>query len=93
MMPDLRCGVQNADVEMTRQATPTSRTVRLNLSLSKSLHADLTEMAESAGVSMSDVIRQGVALLKVAIDAKGSGLHIGLCDDPMNLDREIIGLI
>lgn len=67
--------------------------VRLNLLLSQDLYQDLQVMACDAGVSLSDVIQRGLALLKVAMDAKRNGLHLGICDDPTNLDREIVGLI
>jgi hypothetical protein len=53
----------------------------------------MAAIAESAGVSMADVLRQSIALLKVTIDAKRQGLHFGICDDAANLDREIVGLI
>ena len=42
---------------------------------------------------VSDVLRYAVALLKVAHAGKRAGMHFGICDDPANLDREIVGLI
>ena len=78
---------------MTKRVSRTSQTVRLNLFLSRSLHAEMKAIAESAGVSMADVLRCGLALLKVAREARRSGMHFGICEDATNLDREIIGLI
>jgi predicted transcriptional regulator len=70
-----------------------SEKVRLNLQVSAALNSVLEEIAESTSSSRSEVIRQALALMKVAHEAKQEGRHIGLVSDPSRLDTEIVGLI
>jgi metal-responsive CopG/Arc/MetJ family transcriptional regulator len=67
--------------------------VRLNLQLSSELNEALEEIVDDTGTSRSEVIRQALALMKVAHSAKKQGRHIGLVSDPKKLDTEIIGLL
>lgn len=67
--------------------------VRLNLQVSRELNNVLEEIAESSGSSKTDVIRQALALMKVAHNAKRSGKHLGLVEDAGKLDTEIVGLL
>lgn len=67
--------------------------VRLNLQLSQELSHVLDEIADSTGGNRTDVVRQALALLKVAHDAKRKNRHIGIVTDPDQLDTEIIGLL
>lgn len=67
--------------------------VRLNLQLSDELNRILEEIAEDTGSSRSDVIRQAVALMKVAHDGKKEGRHLGLVTDAKRLETEIVGLL
>ena len=67
--------------------------VRLNLQVSSELNAVLEEIAEDSGSNKTDVIRQALALMKVAHHAKRNGKHLGLVADPDKLDTEIVGLL
>ncbi|MFD2182637.1 hypothetical protein [Rhodoplanes azumiensis] len=67
--------------------------VRLNLQVSSELNQMLETIAEDTGTQRSDVIRQALALMKVAHDAKRRGKHIGLVSDPDKLETEIVGLL
>jgi metal-responsive CopG/Arc/MetJ family transcriptional regulator len=67
--------------------------VRLNLQLSSELNDALEEIVDDTGTSRSEVIRQALALMKVAHGAKKQGRHIGLVSDPKKLETEIIGLL
>jgi Ribbon-helix-helix protein, copG family len=67
--------------------------VRLNLQLSQELNKTLDEITESTGSNRTDVIRQALALMKVAHDAKRKGKHLGLVSDADKLDMEIVGLL
>src|SRR5437899_31091 len=67
--------------------------VRLNLQLSQELNKTLDEISESTGSNRTDVIRQALALMKVAHDAKRKGKHLGLVSDADKLDTEIVGLL
>ena len=67
--------------------------VRLNLQVSNELNRVLEEIADDTDSSRTDVIRQAIALLKVAHQAKKEGRHLGLAADPRQLDTEIVGLL
>lgn len=67
--------------------------VRLSLQVSKELNQTLEEIAEATGTNRTDVVRQALALMKVAHVAKTEGRHLGIVSDPKKLDREIVGLI
>jgi predicted transcriptional regulator len=67
--------------------------VRLSLQVSQELNQTLEEIAESTGTNRTDVIRQALALMKVAHAAKRDGRHLGIVNDARKLDTEIVGLI
>jgi metal-responsive CopG/Arc/MetJ family transcriptional regulator len=67
--------------------------VRLNLQVSAELNQMLETIAEDTGAQRSDVIRQALALMKVAHEARRNGKHIGLVSDPQKLETEIVGLL
>ena len=67
--------------------------VQLNVSVSQELNQILDGIAKDSGTTRTDVIRQALALMKVAHDAKIKGQHVGITDDPKKLDTEFIGLL
>lgn len=67
--------------------------VRLNLQVSTELNQVLERIAEDTGSTRTDVIRQALALMKVAHEARKGGRHIGIVDDAKYLDTEIVGLL
>lgn len=67
--------------------------VRLNLQVSEQLNADLEEMADSTGSNRTEVIRQALALMKIAHQARREGRHLGLVSDPSKLDTELVGIL
>jgi regulator of PEP synthase PpsR (kinase-PPPase family) len=67
--------------------------VRLNLQVSQELNQLLEEIADTSGTNRTDVIRQALALMKVAHNAKKDGRHVGIVSDANKLDTEIIGLL
>jgi predicted transcriptional regulator len=73
--------------------TDMSEKVRINLQVSPELNNILENIAESSFSTKTDVIRQALALVKIAHDAKRSGKHIGLVADSSKLDTEIVGLL
>jgi predicted transcriptional regulator len=66
--------------------------VSIDLLLSPLVAHTIDEIAEGSGSSRTDVIRQALALIKVAHEARLTGKHIGICADPEKLDTEIVGL-
>jgi hypothetical protein len=67
--------------------------VRLNLQVSAQLNSDLEEMADSTGSNRTEVIRQALALMKIAHQARREGRHLGLVSDPSKLDTELVGIL
>jgi hypothetical protein len=67
--------------------------VRLNLQVSEQLNTDLDEMADSTGSNRTEVIRQALALMKIAHQARREGRHLGLVSDPSKLDTELVGIL
>ncbi len=67
--------------------------VRLSLQLSSELNDILEEIAEAGTTTKTEVIRQALALMRVAHRVKNDGKHLGITSDPSRLDTEIIGLI
>jgi metal-responsive CopG/Arc/MetJ family transcriptional regulator len=68
-------------------------TVRMNLQVSAELNELLEKIADETGSNRSEVIRQALALMKVAHEAKQKGKRIGLVTDPAKLETEIVGLL
>jgi hypothetical protein len=67
--------------------------VRLNLQVSEQLNSDLEAMADSTGSNRTEVIRQALALMKIAHQARREGRHLGLVSDPSKLDTELVGIL
>ena len=67
--------------------------VRMNLQVSAEINELLERIAKDTGSNRSEVIRQALALMKVAQEAKKKGKHIGLVSDADKLDTEIVGLL
>jgi metal-responsive CopG/Arc/MetJ family transcriptional regulator len=70
-----------------------SEKIRMNLQVSAELNELLERIAGDTGSNRSEVIRQALALMKVAHEAKQKGKHIGLVSDPEKLETEIVGLL
>lgn len=66
--------------------------VRLNLEITKETYDEFRLIGEIEGCSFTTIIRQGIALLKIARDAKQDGKHFGLSSDMNNLDTVIVGI-
>lgn len=67
--------------------------IRMNLQVSSELSDVLDKIAGETGSNRSDVIRQALALMKVAHEAKQNGKRLGLVTDPAKLETEIVGLL
>jgi metal-responsive CopG/Arc/MetJ family transcriptional regulator len=67
--------------------------IRMNLQVSAELSDVLDKIAGETGTNRSDVIRQALALMKVAHEAKQKGKKLGLVTDASKLDTEIVGLL
>jgi len=70
---------------------PTDDGVRLNLTLSRELATVVEEMAQSTDSTRTAVIRQAIALMKLAHDERKKGRHIGFAKTSQQLDTEIVG--
>jgi hypothetical protein len=67
--------------------------VRLRPELSLELNRLLDEMADDAGITKSEVLRQALALMKAARDGRKQQRHLGFVSDPRKLDTEIVGFL
>ena len=67
--------------------------VRLSLQVTEELNRMLEQMADEGGTTKSDVLRQALALMKVARDGKRQNRHLGFASDPRKLETEIVGLL
>lgn len=67
--------------------------VRMNLQVSPEMNSMIDDIAGTTGSNRSDVIRQAIALMKIAHDAKQQGKHFGIVANAAKLDTEIVGLI
>jgi len=65
--------------------------VRFNVVLSPELAEVIEEMADSSHTTKTAVIRQAIALMKLAHDEKKKGKHLGFASSTENLDTEIVG--
>jgi predicted transcriptional regulator len=66
--------------------------VRLNLEISPEVNEVLEEVAKSIHGTKSDVLRRGLALMKVAVEAQKDGDKLGVSDVSGKLKKEIIGI-
>lgn len=67
--------------------------VKLSVEVSKELDAALEQLAKDVHGTKSDVLRKGIALLQVAVDAKKQGQKFGVADPTSKLlEREIVGI-
>ena len=67
-------------------------TVRVDVDLSVNLYLKLVELAQKLGISKIDVLRHGIALMDVAVDAKKDSLRFGVADNNGQLIKEIVSL-
>ena len=66
--------------------------VRLSLDVSPQLNDVLEDLARRTGRSKSDVLRQAIALIQVASNARSEGKRIGIAEEGDQLSTEIVGL-
>jgi len=67
--------------------------VRINLHLSQETEKSLNDLAKSASTTRTEIIRQSLALMKLAQTAKQEGRHLGFVKERDKLDTEIVGLL
>ena len=67
--------------------------LRMNVQISQELTDLIDGIASNSGANRSEVIRQALALMKVAHDARRRGKHIGIVADADKLDTEIVGVL
>ncbi len=67
--------------------------VKLSVEVSQELDATLEQLAKDVHGTKSDVLRKGIALLQVAVEAKKQGQKFGVADSTgKHLEREIVGI-
>jgi hypothetical protein len=63
---------------------------RVNFILSERAHADLTNLAESTHRSMTEVVRLGLGLVKIALEASRNGHHLVVTNSEGQPLKEIV---
>lgn len=64
--------------------------IRFTLTVSPDLAKQLEQLSVDTGVSKADIIRRGIGLFNVAVEAKNKHQHLGVTDDSNNLDKELL---
>lgn len=67
-------------------------TVRFSVELSSDMAEELNQLAAAIRGSKADVFRRGMALVKLAVEAKNEGQKFGVADASGHLTREIVGI-
>jgi plasmid stability protein len=67
-----------------------AKSKRLNVNLPEGIHDDLRELADRSGRSMTDIVRTGLSLVHVAMDAAQSRNTLAVADSNGKLIRQII---
>ena len=70
-----------------------TETVRLSLRVTEELDRLIAAMAEEAGTTKGEVLRQALAPMKAAHEGKKRNRHLGFVSDREKLETEIVGLL
>lgn len=70
--------------------TDAKEMVHLSLDLSPELNETLEELASKIGGTKTDVLRQAIALMQIAVTAKEEGKKFGIAEPAQPLATEII---
>ena len=63
---------------------------RLNLNLTESLYEEISQLADSEGRTMTEVVRIGLGLARLAIDEQRKGGQLAVVDAAGQLHRIIL---
>ena len=63
---------------------------RLNLNLTESLYEEISQLADSEGRTMTEVVRIGLGLARLAIDEQQKGGQLAVVDAAGQLHRIIL---
>ena len=66
--------------------------IKLSVEVSPELYRTIDRLAKQGHESKSDVLRKGIALMQVALEAKQDGKKIGIAAFGQPLEKEIIGI-
>lgn len=70
----------------------TSKTIKLNLTVSQEINVRLDELAISGQVTKSEVMHKAITLFDVVSQAKLEGRRFGILDRDGKLVTEIVGI-
>ena len=68
-------------------------TVRISLDVSPDIKDLIEQLADEAHTTNSDVIRRGLALMKVAADAKRKNQQLAIASDGDEIVSTIVGVV
>ncbi len=68
------------------------KTVRLTVDVPQDAYELIESLANEIHTSKSDVLRRGLALMKVAVEAQKEGKKFGVAEPGQELSTEIVGI-
>ena len=77
---------------MERTPPMSAERIKLSVEVSPELYETIDRLAKKGHESKSDVLRKGIALMQVALEAKQAGKKIGIAGVGQPLEKEIIGI-
>ena len=67
--------------------------VRMRFEFSARLSAELERVAVSSGLTKTEVLRRGLALMRIAVDARGRGRRLALVDAQRQMVTDVSGVL
>lgn len=67
-------------------------TIRMSLEVSPETYAIIQQLEEATHKTKSDILRGGIVLMKVAVDARKSGKKFGIAEQDQQLSTEFVGI-
>jgi hypothetical protein len=80
----------NATLSAAATLASSSTGKRVNFILSEKSHSDLAALAESTHRSMTDVVRLGLGLVKIALEANKNGHRLVVTNEEGQPLKEIV---
>jgi predicted transcriptional regulator len=66
--------------------------VKLNVEVSPELYETIDRLAKDGHESKGDILRKGIAFMKVALEAKRQGKKLGIAASDQPLETEFTGI-
>ncbi len=81
---------RNTPPQRGLESSSTARTKRLNIALSGRTYADLTKASANTNRSMTDLVRLGISLVKVVLEAEENDQRVYIATPDGSVVKQII---